>query len=60
MQKVMQSFGAPLFFIIFNGLRHEVGSLSPAKLLNKNSDLRVAVFVLGTIWDPNVDFNIVV
>lgn len=31
-----------------------------AKLLNKNSDLRVAVFVLGTIWDPNVDFNIVV
>ncbi|MCU7985587.1 hypothetical protein [Shewanella sp. SW24] len=28
MQKVMQLFGAPLFFMIFNGLRHEVGSLS--------------------------------
>ena len=31
-----------------------------AKFLNKNSELRVAVFLLGTIWDPNADFNIVV
>lgn len=37
-----------------------VKSKASLKFLNKNSALRVAVFVLGTIWDQNVDFNIVV